>query len=183
MRFQETALRGAFVIDLTPIRDDRGWFARTFCSQTFRERGLAGSFVQTNHSVTVRRGTIRGLHYQGPPAPEAKLVRCVRGSVQDVMVDMRKASPTFLRWHSTVLSGDNLRMVYVPAGFAHGYQALEDGTEVTYQSSAFYTPAAEACLRYNDPLVNITWKVQDVTVSAKDANCPLLSPDFVGVEL
>jgi dTDP-4-dehydrorhamnose 3,5-epimerase len=183
MRFQETALRGAFVIDLTSIRDDRGLFARTFCARTFREKGLADLFVQTNHSVTARRGTIRGLHYQLPPAGEAKLVRCVRGSVQDVMVDLRQGSPTLLRWHSEVLSESNLRMIYVPAGFAHGYQALEDASEVTYQSSAFYTPGLEGSVRYSDPRVNISWIVHEVTVSAKDANCPLLSPDFPGVEL
>jgi dTDP-4-dehydrorhamnose 3,5-epimerase len=183
MKFQETALRGAFVIDLTPVRDHRGFFARTFCARTFRQRGLADVFVQTNHSATGRRGTIRGLHYQRPPAGEAKLVRCVRGSVQDVMVDLRKGSPTFLGWHSEVLSEGNLRMVYVPAGFAHGYQALQDASEVTYQSSAFYTPDLEGALRYNDPRVNIVWQVPEVIVSAKDASCPLISPDFAGVEL
>jgi len=182
MKFHETALRGAFVIDLTPIRDERGLFARTFCAQTFQERGLAEVFVQTNHSVTARRGTIRGLHYQLPPAVEAKLVRCVRGSVQDVMVDLRKGSPTFLGWHAEVLTDRNLRMVYVPAGFAHGYQALEDASEVTYQSSAFYTPRLEKCLRYDDPRVKISWMAPEVIVSAKDANSLLLSPDFPGVE-
>jgi dTDP-4-dehydrorhamnose 3,5-epimerase len=183
MKFRETALSGAFVIDLSPIRDERGWFARTFCALTFQDRGLAHVFLQTNHSVTARRGTIRGLHYQLPPAAEAKLVRCVRGSVQDVMVDLREGLPSFLQWHGEVLTDQNLRMVYVPAGFAHGYQALETGSEVTYQSSSVYTPALERCLRYADPRVNIAWMVSEVIVSAKDANCPLLSADFRGVAL
>jgi dTDP-4-dehydrorhamnose 3,5-epimerase len=183
MKFHEIALRGAFVIEQSPIRDGRGEFARTFCRRTFREMGLIDDFVQANHVRTARRGTIRGLHYQAPPAAEAKLFRCVRGAVQDVMVDLRRGSPTFLRWHSEVLTGDNTRMVYCPPGFAHGFQALEDGAEATYQVSAFYTPHLEGCVRYNDPLVNIRWEVSDVLVSDKDGNCPLLTADFRGLEV
>jgi dTDP-4-dehydrorhamnose 3,5-epimerase len=183
MIFSETALRGAFVIELTPFRDERGEFARTFCARTFRERGLIDTFVQTNHTRTARRGTIRGLHYQRPPAAEAKLFRCVRGAAQDVMVDLRRGSPTFLQWHAEVLTESNGRMVYVPPGFAHGFQALEDGTEATYQVSAYYTPNREGCLRYNDPLVNIAWLVPEVIVSEKDANSPLLEAAFVGIEV
>jgi dTDP-4-dehydrorhamnose 3,5-epimerase len=183
MTFQETALPGAFVIDVSPVRDDRGVFARTFCSRTFRDRRLADVFVQTNHVVTARRGTIRGLHYQLPPAAEAKLIRCVRGAIQDVMVDLRRGSPTFLQWHSEVLSGNNLRMVYVPAGFAHGFQTLEDGAVATYQVSAPYTPERERAVRYDDPAVNVAWLVPEVIVSAKDANWPLLAANFPGVEL
>jgi dTDP-4-dehydrorhamnose 3,5-epimerase len=182
MRFQETALHGAFLIELTPYRDDRGLFARTFCAQTFREKGLVDTFVQTNHVKTARRGTIRGLHYQAPPAPEAKIVRCVRGAVQDVMVDLRRGSPTFLHWHSEVLTDRNLLLVYAPAGFAHGYQSLEEGTEVTYQSSALYTPGLEGGVRFNDPLLKISWMVSEAILSAKDANWPLLTTNFKGVE-
>jgi dTDP-4-dehydrorhamnose 3,5-epimerase len=183
MKFHETSLPGAFVIEMSPDRDERGLFARAFCGRTFRERGLPDVFVQTNHVVTARRGTIRGLHCQMPPAAEAKLVRCVRGAVQDVMVDLRRESPTFLRWHSEILTDDNLRMMYVPAGFAHGYQALADRAIVTYQVTAPYTPGLELAVRYNDPRVNITWEVPDVIVSAKDAMSPLLAPDFPGVRL
>jgi dTDP-4-dehydrorhamnose 3,5-epimerase len=183
MKFHETALRGAFVIELSPFRDDRGEFARVFCSRTFREMGLVESFVQTNHVRTARRGTIRGLHYQAPPAAEAKLIRCVRGSIQDVIVDLRRGSPTFLCWHSEVLTYDNRRMVYSPPGFAHGFQALEPDSEATYQVSAYYTPRLEGCVRYNDPRVSVEWLVPDVTVSSKDAECPLLPPDFRGLDV
>jgi dTDP-4-dehydrorhamnose 3,5-epimerase len=183
MKFHETVMAGVYVIEQTPMRDDRGLFVRTFCAETFRSRGLADVFVQTNHTVTARRGTIRGLHYQRPPAGEAKLFRCVRGAVQDVVVDLRRGSPTFLRFHSVVLTDRNLRMVYAAPGCAHGFQALEDGVEVTYQVSAPYTPTLEGCLRYNDPLVNVAWMVPEVIVSEKDANCPLLTPDFRGVAL
>jgi dTDP-4-dehydrorhamnose 3,5-epimerase len=183
MKFQETALKGAFVVDLSPFRDDRGQFARTFCMRAFREMGLAEVFVQTNHVRTARRGTIRGLHYQAPPAAEAKLVRCVRGAIQDVMIDLRRGSPTFLRWHSEVLSEENQRMVYAPPGFAHGFQTLEADSEATYQVSAFYTPRLEGCVRYDDPLVKVQWMVPEAILSPKDAGCPLLTPEFRGLEL
>src|SRR5262249_25933694 len=181
--FHETALRGAFVIELALIRDDRGEFMRTFCARTLAERGLCSVFVQTNQSRTARRGTIRGLHYQAPPVAEAKLLRCVHAAVQGVMVDLRRRSPTFLRWHAEVLTGHDARAVYVPPGFAHGFQTLEDDSEVIYQASAFYTPSAEGCVRYNDPLVNVRWPVAEVILSNKDANCPLLTPDFRGLEV
>jgi dTDP-4-dehydrorhamnose 3,5-epimerase len=182
MKFEETALPGAFIIEQSPFRDERGEFARTFCMRTFQEKGLIGVFVQTNHVRTVRRGTIRGLHFQAPPAAEAKLIRCVRGAIQDVMVDLRRGSPTFLRWHSEVLTPDNLRMIYCPPGFAHGFQTLEAESEATYQVSAFYTPHLEGCIRYNDPLLDVAWAVPDVTVSPKDAGCPFLTSDFGGLE-
>ena len=183
MKFYETALRGAFAIEQTPFRDDRGEFTRAFCRRIFHEMGLIDDFVQTNQVRTTRRGTIRGLHYQTPPSAEAKLFRCVRGSVQDVMVDLRRGSPTFLRWHSEVLNEDNLRMVYCPPGFAHGFQTLESCCDVTYQVSAYYTPHLEGCIRYNDPLINVQWMASDVLVSSKDANCPLLTSDFRGLEI
>jgi dTDP-4-dehydrorhamnose 3,5-epimerase len=139
--------------------------------------------VQTNQSASRRAGTIRGLHYQKPPHAEAKLVRCLRGAIQDVMVDLRHGSPTFLRWHAEILTAEMLRMVYVPEGFAHGFQALQDDTEVTYQSSSYYAPESEGCVRYNDPLVGIAWEIEEVIVSRKDATSPLLEPEFQGVRL
>src|SRR5262249_51256434 len=183
MKFHEVPLRGAYLIELSPKQDERGYFVRTFCAEAFRAHGLPATFVQVNHSLSARRGTIRGLHYQRLPAAEAKLFRCVRGAVQDVMVDLRRGSPTFLRWHSEVLTDLNQRMVYVPPGFAHGFQALEDDAEVTYQVTAPYTPQLQGGLRYNDPRVNIAWLVPEVIVSPKDATTPLLSPDFSGVEV
>lgn len=181
MKFIETPLRGAFVVEPTLLRDERGFFTRLFCAREFRMRGLEDRFVQTNHSLTLRKGTVRGLHYQLPPHGEAKLVRCLRGSIQDVIVDVRKESPTFLRWHGEVLTGRDLKMVYVPAGFAHGFQALEDDTEVTYQSSSEYTPGSERGVRYNDPAIGIAWIIPEVLVSPKDSRLPLVDLAFVGV--
>jgi dTDP-4-dehydrorhamnose 3,5-epimerase len=137
--------------------------------------------VQSNHSLSLRRGTVRGLHYQLPPAGEVKVLRCVRGAVQDVMVDLRQGSPTFLRWHAEVLTDDNLKMVYVPAGFAHGFQALEGGSAVTYQSSASYSAAHERGVRHDDPRLTIRWLVSEAVVSPKDAAWPDLDPSFPGV--
>jgi dTDP-4-dehydrorhamnose 3,5-epimerase len=183
LNFIPTILPGAYVLEQTALRDDRGYFAREFCGREFGEWGLCTRFVQTNHSLSVRRGTIRGLHYQLPPSAEVKLFRCARGAVQDVMVDLRRGSPTFLRWHSEVLSEDNWKLVYVPAGFAHGCQALEDGSAITYQSSAYYSPAHERGVRYNDPLLGIKWQVSEVIVSPKDLAWPSLDAAFTGVAL
>lgn len=182
MKFIPLRLAGAYVIDVTAVEDERGYFARTFCARAFRDQGLIDAFVQTNHARTARRGTIRGLHYQGPPAREAKLVRCVGGAVQDVMVDVRRGSPTFLHWHAEVLTDRNRRLVYVPPGFAHGYQALADDAEVTYQVSAFYEPELEGRIRYDDPRVGVAWLVPEVIVSPKDAATPWLGAAYTGVD-
>jgi dTDP-4-dehydrorhamnose 3,5-epimerase len=181
MKLTETLLAGAFVIEPTPIRDERGFFCRVFCAREFHLRDLNDHWVQTNHSMTLRKGTIRGLHYQVPPNAEIKLIRCVRGSIQDVIVDLRRSSPTFLSWHSEVLTEQNLKMVYVPAGFAHGFQALEDGSEATYQTSTFYTPASERGVRFDDPALHIAWMIPDVIVSAKDRALASLDVDLVGL--
>jgi dTDP-4-dehydrorhamnose 3,5-epimerase len=183
MNLIPTPLSGAFVLEQTALRDERGYFARVFCEREFGEKGLCTHFLQTNHSLSLRRGTIRGLHYQVPPSAEVKVLRCIRGAVQDVMVDLRQGSPSFLRWHSEVLSEDNLKMVYVPAGFAHGFQALEDGTAVTYQSSSYYSSTHERGVRYNDPLLRIEWQLPQVIVSPKDQGWPNLDPSFSGVAL
>jgi len=133
--------------------------------------------------MTFRRGTIRGLHYQVPPCAEVKLIRCVRGSIQDVIVDVRAGSPTFLHWHSEILSDSNLKMIYVPEGFAHGTQALEDNVEITYQSSAIYSPQHERGIHFNDPMIGIKWSVPQVIISPKDAGWPFLDGQFEGVLL
>lgn len=183
MIFEELPLGGAYRIDLSRREDERGWFARVFCADAMREHGLASCVRQTNHSFTKRRGTIRGLHYQLPPNAEAKLIRCVRGAVFDVIVDLRAGSPTQFCWHGEVLSDVNNRMMYVPEGFAHGFQALSDGAEVSYQSSAPYTPDSERGIRYNDPKTGITWPVHEVIVSQKDAAIPSLESTFGGIVL
>lgn len=179
MNFVATSLAGAFVIEQTPVRDQRGHFARVFCRREFREHGLCTRFVQTNHSMSARRGIIRGLHYQIAPHREVKLFHCVRGVVQDVMVDLRPESSTFLRWHAEILTEDNGRMVYVPAGFAHGFQALEDGSAVSYQSSSYYSAAHERGVRYNDPLLKIEWQAPEVIVSPKDQSWADLDVDEI----
>lgn len=183
MKFRPLPLAGAYLIEYEPRRDDRGFFARVFCAETFSKQGLVDRFVQTNHSMSLRRGIIRGLHYQRPPRAEAKLLRCLRGAVQDVMVDLRRVSPTFLQWHSEVLRADDLKAVYVPPGFAHGYQALDDNSAVTYDASAPYTPELESAIRYDDPRLQIKWEVSEVIVSPKDATTPHLPADFAGVDL
>ena len=183
MNFIPTKLAGAFVLEQMAVRDQRGCFARIFCEREFGGQGLCTRFAQTNYSLSLRRGIIRGLHYQLPPSAEVKLFRCCRGAVQDVMVDLRQGSPTFLRWHAEVLTEDNGKMVYVPQGFAHGFQALEDGSAVTYQSSTSYSPAHERGARYNDPLLKIEWQVPEATVSPKDLAWPDLTASFTGVAL
>ena len=183
MKFVETNLTGAFVIEPNPRIDERGSFARVFCAATFRQQGLCDQFVQSNHSQSLRAGTIRGLHYQLPPAAEVKLLRCLRGEIYDVIVDVRKNSPTFLKWHGVELSDQNRKMIYVPHGFAHGFQTLTDGCEVTYQSSAEYSPDQERQIRFDDPRIGIQWKQLDAVLSPKDAATPQLNMDFSGVEL
>ena len=183
MKFIETTLQGAFEIEPSPFVDERGSFARVFCSRTFLDRGLYGNFVQANHTRTENDGTIRGLHYQLPPAEEVKLLRCVKGEVFDVIVDVRKGSSTFLKWHGALLSEKNQKSIYVPTGFAHGFQALTAGCEVTYQSSAEYSPENERQVRFDDPRIAIQWKAVDPILSAKDASIPLLDEDFAGVAL
>jgi dTDP-4-dehydrorhamnose 3,5-epimerase len=183
LKFLPTSLPGAYVLEQTALRDQRGYFARVFCAREFAEHGLCSRFAQTNFSLSLRRGIIRGLHYQVPPSAEVKLFRCVRGAVQDVMVDLRQGSPTFLRWHAEVLTEDNLKLVYVPAGVAHGFQALEDGSSVIYQSSTYYSPVHERGVRYNDPLLGIEWQVPQAVVSPKDLAWPELESSFTGVAL
>ncbi len=170
----ETKLRGAFVLSLEPREDNRGFFARAFCQREFREHGLKTVIAQTNLGFTRTKGTVRGLHFQYPPAVETKLVRVTRGAVLDVIVDLRPESPTYLEHVAVELSADNHRSVYVPERFAHGYQVLEDNTETAYDSGEFYTPAAEGGLRYDDPRLRLSWPLPPVEVSAKDRSWKLL---------
>jgi dTDP-4-dehydrorhamnose 3,5-epimerase len=174
VRFEPTALAGAYLIHLEPRVDERGLFARTFCAQEFAAHGLETSYVQTNISTNARAGTVRGLHFQRAPDAEVKLVRCVKGALYDVIVDMRDESPTYLRWVGAELTDDNGIAMYAPKGFAHGYQALSDGATVFYLVSAFYAPQAEGGLRFDDPKLAITWPRAVSDVSGKDAQWPLL---------
>lgn len=177
MIFTETELPGAFVIELERRGDERGFFARAWCRREFEERGLSGRIVQCNLSFNDRSGTLRGLHYQVAPSEETKLVRCISGAVYDVIVDLRPSSPTFKRWLGVELTADNRCALYVPEGFAHGYQTLIDGTETLYQVSEFYAPDAERGVRWDDPAFGIEWpEARELIISEKD----LSWPDFDG---
>jgi dTDP-4-dehydrorhamnose 3,5-epimerase len=175
MRFDETPLPGAYIVELEPAADERGMFARTFCAREFRERKLIDAFVQCNTSWNVRRGTLRGLHYQLPPSCEVKLVRCTAGSVWDVIVDLRPDSPTYLEHFAVELSAANRRALYIPEMFAHGFQTLADGSEVFYQMSQFYAPDLSTGLRYDDPRLAVRWPLPVTAVSPKDLQWPLLA--------
>jgi len=173
MLFKETHLKGAFVIDLERREDSRGFFARMFCANEFEQHGLKPTIVQGNLSFNHKAGTMRGMHMQLPPAPETKLVRCTRGRIYDVIVDLRPESPTYLQHFGIELTDDNRTALYVPEMFAHGYQALTDGAEVTYLVGEFYTPGTEKGYRYNDPAFGIQWPIPVNVISDKDANWPL----------
>lgn len=173
MKFTETKLKGAFILDLEEISDHRGFFARTFCAKEFEQHGLKPNIAQCNLSFNFQKGTLRGMHYQVEPAREAKLLRCIQGAIYDVIIDMRRDSPTYLEHVGVELSAENRRALYVPEQFAHGYQALTDGAEVLYQVSEFYTPGCEQGLRHDDPAFKINWPLPTSEISEKDANWPL----------
>ena len=178
MRLEPTAIPGAHVVELDLLGDERGWFARTYDEAEFRARGLDPVGVQCNSSFNARRDTVRGLHFQRPPHGEAKLVRCVRGAIWDVGVDLRPESPTFKRWHAVELTADNRRGLYLPAGLAHGFQTLTDDCEVHYLMGHVHVPEAAAGVRWDDPAFGISWPEPDGerTISAKDRDLPGFSP-------
>jgi dTDP-4-dehydrorhamnose 3,5-epimerase len=175
MNFIPTKLAGAWIIEPQPHKDDRGLFARTYCAREFLAHGLVDTFVQCNTSWNDRKGAVRGLHYQLPPSSEVKLVRCTAGALLDVIVDVRPASPTYMQTYSVELTAGNRLALYVPEMFAHGFQTLEDGTEVFYQMSEFYAPKLGRGLRYNDPQLGIRWPLSVASISPQDLSWPLLS--------
>ena len=174
MRFVKTDLFDAWVIDPSPHEDNRGRFMRAWCAREFSGQGIKFSPVQANLGFSHCKGTVRGLHYQDALAPEAKLIRCTRGAMFDVALDLRQDSPTFGRWFGTVLSAENGRMMYVPEHCAHGYQTLEDETEMYYMASAFYTPDAVRGVRFDDPAFGIQWPLPAAMVSQQDLKWPLV---------
>jgi dTDP-4-dehydrorhamnose 3,5-epimerase len=178
MKFVPTPLPGAYLIELEKRGDDRGFFARLFCEKEFAAAGLEHRFVQINNSLSGSKGTLRGLHYQLAPAAEVKLMRCLRGAIFDVILDLRTGSPTFGRWFGAELSAANRTMMYVPRGFAHGLLTLCDDTEVLYPVSAFYAPQLERGIRFNDPRFDIAWPIQPEEVSEKDRNWPDFNPEY-----
>lgn len=183
MKFIQTHLKGAYVIELEPFRDERGLFARTYCKNEFSAIGHQKEFVQFNHSMTKFKGTIRGMHLQIPPSAEIKLIRCIRGEVYDVIIDIRKDSPTFLQHFHITLSDENLKMIYVPEGFAHGFQTIADNSEMIYHHTAYYDPVNEHGFRYNDPAFRISWPLDPLTITEKDRKYPLINHNFKGIEI
>lgn len=175
MIFRETRLAGVWVVEPERLDDERGFFARTWCRREFESRGLSPALAQCSLSFTRRRGTVRGMHFQAAPHAEAKLVRCTRGAIHDVALDVRRGSPTFGQWVAAELTADNRHMLYVPEGVAHGFQTLSDDAEVFYQISTPHAPEAERGVRWDDAAVGIAWPVADVTVSPRDAGLPPLA--------
>ena len=172
MFFTETKLKGAFVLVPERREDNRGFFARTFCQREFEAHGLNPVVVQCNIAYNSKKGTLRGMHFQNPPFQEAKLVRCTKGAILDVILDLRADSPTYKRWASAELSEDNHKMLYIPEGFAHGYQTLTETTEIIYQVSQFYAPESAGGVRHNDPAFGIDWPLEVSAISELDKSWP-----------
>lgn len=182
MNFRDSAIPGLRLIEFEDHGDQRGSFSRLYCRDEFKKNGVRDEFVQANRSYTEKAGTIRGLHFQKPPHAEIKVVRCVMGRVHDVVVDLRKASRTFLKWFSIELSAESRRGLYIPAGFAHGFETMVDACEMIYFHSKPYTPSHESGIRYNDPLVRIEWPLPVAAISKKDRELPSLRPGFTGYQ-
>lgn len=175
MKFVPTKLAGPWLMELERLEDERGFFARTYCEREFAAHGLNTRWPQCNLTRTLRRGMIRGLHYQAEPKPEIKLIRCVAGAVWDVIVDLRPGSPTYGQWEAFELSAENRLQLYVPTGFAHGFQCLTDNSEVFYQMSEFYHPDLARGVRWDDPRLNIPWPIPNPTLSERDRTLPLMA--------
>lgn len=183
MKFEPTNIAGLFTVRLKKLEDDRGFFARTFCKKEFEQVGFDKEFVQFNHSYNKFKGTIRGMHFQYAPYGETKLIRCIQGAVYDVAVDLREGSPSFLQHFGIELTAENMTSILIPEGFAHGFQTLEDNTALIYHHTAFYTAGADGGIRYNDPALNIDWKLPAVQLSEKDNNYKLVDTNFKGIKI
>lgn len=181
MIFTPTPLAGSYVIELEPFTDDRGWFARYFCKDEFQKIGHNKEWVQINHSFTEHKGTIRGMHYQLSPYKEIKMIRCIAGSVFDAIIDLRKGSPTFLQWFGMELSALNKKMVYIPEGFAHGFQSLTNKAELLYHHSEYYAPGSEGGIKYDDSIINIEWPLPLSIISDRDSTHPHIDNNFKGI--
>jgi dTDP-4-dehydrorhamnose 3,5-epimerase len=181
MDFIPTPLKGAYIIDPEVRKDNRGAFFRTYCKKEFAKIEFTKEWVQMNHSVNLIKGTVRGLHYQIPPFSETKLIRCIKGKIWDVIIDIRKLSPTFLQSFSMELSAENKKMLFIPEGFAHGFQTLENDCELIYNHSSFYNPESESGLRFDDPTLNIKWNISVSELSERDKNHPLIDNSFNGI--
>lgn len=175
MKILETPLKDAYIVDIEPLEDERGFFARTWCQEEFSALGLNTKIAQCSTSYNKRRGTLRGMHYQAEPYAEVKLVKCTRGAIYDVILDIRLSSPTYKSWYAVELTEENRRTLYIPEGFAHGFQTLEDETEVYYQISEFYHPECSKGIRWNDPAFALRWPIETRIMSERD----LQFPDFI----
>ena len=183
MKFKELKLKGAYILQLDSFIDPRGRFTRLFCKSEFSNMGHNKEILQINHSLTKKKGSIRGMHFQYPPYSEIKIIKCVKGSVFDVIVDIRTNSPTFLKWHGEILSSKNNKMIYIPEGFAHGFQTLEDDCELLYFHTAIYDPPSEKRIKYNDPLINVKWPLNITHISEKDKIANFLDKNFRGIKI
>ncbi|MFC1885019.1 dTDP-4-dehydrorhamnose 3,5-epimerase [Thermodesulfobacteriota bacterium] len=181
MKSENLPLKDACVIIPELLCDNRGAFGRIFCKNEFKKLGHNKEIVQINHSLNRKIGATRGMHFQYPPKCEIKMVKCVKGSVFDVIVDIRKDSPTFLQWHGIELSETNMKMIYIPEGFAHGFQVLQPDSELIYLHTEFYAPEYEGALRYSDPILNIKWPLKVADISENDKNHPLIDINFKGL--
>ncbi len=183
MKFITTAIQGVSIIQPHIFSDERGWFGRTFCKKEFAEHGISADLVQLNQSFNRKRGTFRGMHYQVSPFAEKKLVRCVSGAIVDFVIDLRKDSPTFLKYLEVQISAENMDMILIPEGVAHGFYTLEDRTTLIYHHTEYHNPMSERGLRFDDPQINIPLPGQISIISDRDKNYPLLPLDFSGIEL
>lgn len=181
MKFSQTTLPGSYIVDTEPISDERGWFERFYCKEEFATIGHYKEWVQLNHSVTAKKGTVRGMHFQLKPFKEIKMVKCIKGTIFDVIVDLRQGSETFLNWVGVELSAENRRMLYIPEGFSHGFQCLTNDCELIYHHSEIYQPGFESGIRYNDPLISIDWPLSISIISERDNNHPYLDKNFKGI--
>jgi dTDP-4-dehydrorhamnose 3,5-epimerase len=172
MLFTETKFKGAFVIDIEPYKDERGFFARSWCENEFKEHGLESRLVQCNISFNKKHATLRGMHFQVAPFAEAKLIRCTMGAIYDVIIDLRPKSSTFKQWLSVELTAENHRAIFIPEGFAHGFQVLQDGSEIFYQMSEFFHPEYARGVRWNDPAFGIDWPIDTKIISQRDQEYP-----------
>ena len=182
MIFKETKLKGAYIIEIEPIEDERGFFARSFCEEEFKEHGLNPHIAQCNISYNEKKGTLRGMHYQAAPYEEAKLVRCTKGAIYDVIIDLRPDSPTFKQWVATELAVDNHRILYIPEGVGHGFQTLKDDTVVFYQISEAYHPECSRGVGWDDPSFRIKWPLEPILLSSRDRSFKLFRDDVNGME-
>jgi dTDP-4-dehydrorhamnose 3,5-epimerase len=179
--FQVTAISGLFVLQRKPLNDARGFFCRFFCTEEFQSIGLKKPVIQINHTYTQKKGTVRGLHFQRPPCTETKIISCLRGEIFDVAVDIRKNSPTFLQWFGTSISSDNKKSIFIPDGFAHGFQSLTKDTEILYLVTACYSPEKEDALNAQDPMIGIEWPAKITELSDKDKAVPFIDQNYHGI--